>query len=159
MLFDENMTATVSQEKFLANTKNKSRLICLVTEKFKAVNICVKQAKDDTDFMIVETALTISKTNKNATVIVGEDIDILVIMTARTPPNLEIFFLKPEKGKVEQKIYSSSSLEGRYKEHILFVHAFSGCGGTSAIFRKGKSAAMKLLQKREDLQDALKIFN
>lgn len=131
----------------------------MITEKFKAVNVYVKQAKDDADVLIVETALMIAKTNKNATVIVGEDVDLLVIMVARTPADLEIFFRKRGKGKVEQNIYSSTSLKRKYKEHILFLHAFSGCDGTSAIFRKGKSAAIKLIQKRPDLKDAVQIFN
>ncbi|GBM49658.1 hypothetical protein AVEN_111546-1 [Araneus ventricosus] len=128
------MIATFDQEKFLTNAKNKSRLIVLLTDKFKAAGISVKQAENDAHVLIVVTALSISKIQDNSIVIVGEDIYLLVILTARTPPNLENFNLKPEKGKMEQRIYSSRSLEGIWKDNILFLRAFSCCDETSAIF-------------------------
>lgn len=152
------MTATLSQYKFLNNVNNKSRLIRLLTEKLESFSIAVKHAKDDADDLIVETALITSQTNTDSTVIVGDDFDLLVIMTARSPSNSEIFFLKPGKGKVEQKTCSTRSLEGICKKYILFLHAFSGCDGTSAMFQKGKTAAKKLLQKSPYLQDAKEIF-
>ncbi|GBL75545.1 hypothetical protein AVEN_154887-1 [Araneus ventricosus] len=96
------MIVTLNQEKFLSNAKNKSRLIALLTVKFKAVSISVKQAENDADILIVETTLVISKTRHYSTVIVSEDIDLLVILTAQTPPNFEIFLLKPGKGKKGQ---------------------------------------------------------
>jgi len=45
------------------------------------------------------------------------------------------------------------------KDHILFLHAFSGCDTTSALFNKGKTATLKLLEKRQDLQVAAQVFN
>ncbi|GBL84633.1 hypothetical protein AVEN_191093-1 [Araneus ventricosus] len=71
ILFDENIIATLSQEKFLTNTKNKSSLIGLLTVKFKAVGIPVKQAENDADSLIAETTLMIFKHQHNSTVIVG----------------------------------------------------------------------------------------
>lgn len=100
---------------------------------------------------IVQTTLMSAKINRNITIIVGEVVDILVIQTAQTPPILEIFFIKPEKGITEQNIYSSTSLDGIYKEHILFLHVFSGCDGASAIFQKRRSVLMKLLEKHPEL--------
>ncbi|GBM64405.1 hypothetical protein AVEN_135128-1 [Araneus ventricosus] len=138
------MITTLNQEIFLTNAKYKSRLIGLFTDKFNAIGISVKKAENYADVLVVKTALMISKTQHNSTVIVGEDIDLLIILI---PSNLEIFLHKPGKGKMEQKIYSSSSLEGICKD-ILFLHAFSGYDGASAVFQKGKSAALKLLQKR-----------
>lgn len=57
---------------------------------------------------------------------------------------------------MEQPIYSSISLERRYKEYILFLHVFPGYDGISAIYY---FPDMILLQKPADLQDVLKIFN
>ncbi|GBM15910.1 hypothetical protein AVEN_258450-1 [Araneus ventricosus] len=79
-----------------ANMTEESALL-----KFKAIVIPVKQAENDADILIVETALMISKTHHNSTVIVGENIDLLVTLTARTSPKLEIFLLKPGKGKMK----------------------------------------------------------
>ncbi|GBM77078.1 hypothetical protein AVEN_93142-1 [Araneus ventricosus] len=68
----------LNQEEFLTNAKNESRLIGLLTDKFKVVGISVKQAEKDADFVIVETALTILKTHHNSRLIAVEDIDPLV---------------------------------------------------------------------------------
>lgn len=152
------MVATVSQDNLLSNNKNKSRLISMLTEKFEANSFIVKH-QDDADVLIIETA--IEESYKNTTVVIGEDVDLLVILTARTPIDIEIFLLKPGKGKVEQKIYSSRSFDQHknIRDHILFLHAFSGCDTTSALFHKGKTASLKLIKKRLDLQSAVKIFN
>ncbi|KMQ87542.1 hypothetical protein RF55_13146 [Lasius niger] len=131
----------------------------MLSEKFEANNFHVKHAQDDADVLIIETAL--KQACRNTTVVVGEDVDLLVILIARTPIDKEIFFLKPGKGKVERKIYSSRSFDEHKssKDHILFLHAFSGCDTTSALFNKGKTAALKLLEKRQDLQVAAQVFN
>ncbi|KAJ8883102.1 hypothetical protein PR048_014941 [Dryococelus australis] len=55
---------------------------------------------------------------------VAEDTDILVLLIARNSPNKQIHFLKPCKGKVETKIYSSASI-GNYtycQEHFLLIY-------------------------------------
>lgn len=104
ILFIKNMTGTVSQEKFFANIKNKISSISFFIGKFKAINICAKQAKVDAEILIVETALTSTKNNKNITVIVGDDVDLLVILTVRNPPNMD--FSPRQCDNVRQKIYS-----------------------------------------------------
>ncbi|GBN48454.1 hypothetical protein AVEN_138204-1 [Araneus ventricosus] len=60
-------------ETSLIKTKYRRRLIGLLKRKFKAIGISVKQAENDTDVPIVETAFMISKTQHNSTVIVSED--------------------------------------------------------------------------------------
>lgn len=42
---------------------------------------------------------------------------------------------------------------------ILFLHAFSGCDTTSAIFNKGKVKCVKLYQKNKELHDIVESFN
>ncbi|GFY53517.1 SWIM-type domain-containing protein [Trichonephila inaurata madagascariensis] len=56
-----------------------------------------KQARGDVDVLIVETA--IEKSEQKAAVIVGEDIDLLVILIGRTQSNQEMFSKKV--GKME----------------------------------------------------------
>lgn len=94
-------------------------------------------------------------------VVVSEDIDVLVILTALVDKAREIYFLKPSRGKVQQKIFSSKCLEKSLpncKEHILFLHAFTGCDTTSAFFNKGKIKFAKNFEKRIDLHDSVKVF-
>lgn len=47
----------------------------------------------------------------------------------------------------------------KIKPFILFAHAFTGCDSTSAIFSKGKKSFISLLEKNENLQDAISIFH
>ena len=68
-----------------------SRFISMLKEKFTAENILVKQAINDADVLIIETAIEqINLTN--TTIVVGEDVVLLVLLTARAPTEKTIFF-------------------------------------------------------------------
>ena len=106
--------------------------------------------------MIVTTAID---QQKNNVVVVSEDTDVLVLLTALTNSEREIYYLKPSKGKIEQKVYSSRSFKLIHcKEHILFVHVLTGCDTTSGFFKKGKNAFAKLFEKRLDLHPCAESF-
>jgi hypothetical protein len=51
------MTVPTNQETFLSNRFNKNRLICTLMKKLENVNIKSRQAKDDADVLIIETAI------------------------------------------------------------------------------------------------------
>lgn len=93
-------------------------------------------------------------------ILVGQDVDVLMILTARTLVTQQFFFLKPGK-KMLKGNYSSRSFNGYHliRDQILFLHAFSGCYMTFALSHKGKSSALKLMTKREDLRLATHVFN
>lgn len=96
----------------------------------------------------------------STTIIVGEDVDLLVLLIGRTHLLQNIYFMKPGKGKIETKFYSSSSLD-KYphcKQHILFLHAVTGCDTTSAFFNKGKINVMKMFERRTDLHPSAEVF-
>ncbi|GBN11907.1 hypothetical protein AVEN_263873-1 [Araneus ventricosus] len=65
--------------------------------KFQKEGFVVKQAQEDADYLIIKSALEIGKRSQFV-VVVDDDIDILVIMTASTNSE-NIFFLKPGKGQ------------------------------------------------------------
>ena len=48
---------------------------------------------------------------------------------------------------------------GEIKEHLLFIHAWSGCDSTSTTFGKAKLTFMKLLKKSWKLQNVSDIMN
>lgn len=102
--------------------------------------------------------MNMSKTYKNC-VIIGEDIDLLVILIALSPSDKEIFFLKPGRNKVLPKMYSSRSLDKKpvLKANTLLLHAFSGCDTTSSIFGKGKLTLWELMEKKSFLLQPLSI--
>lgn len=144
----------------MSNRTNKEKLIALLIEKLKTVNITTKQARDDADVLIIETAIEESKHQRTA-VIVGEDIDLLVILIGRTQSyDREIFFKKIGKGNVKTQIYSCKSFDKypQTKKHILFLHAFSGCDTTSALFKKGKKTFIKTLEQLPDFDKLAQAF-
>ena len=120
----------------------------------------VKQAHEDADTLIGNT--TIEEASKtNSVTIVGEDVDLLVILTAALAESKHnLYLLKQGKGRAENKVYSQASLkcESEIKDNILFLHAFSGADTTSAFFRQGKLKFVSLLKKHVELQDLVAVF-
>ncbi|GBN82207.1 hypothetical protein AVEN_259319-1 [Araneus ventricosus] len=91
-------------------------------------------------------------------VAVGEDVDVLVIMAAST--NFEnSCFLKLGRGKAEDALYCAATMNiaPHITDDISFLHAFSGCGTTSALFRQGKKKFISVLYSTE-LQQVVNIF-
>lgn len=100
------MTVTVSQESFLSNQSNKTRFIEHLTAVLKRDKFEVRQAVDDADLLIVTTAL---EQSFKTPVIIAEDVDVLVLLIALAPSSKKCYFLKPSRGKVVLKMYSSYS--------------------------------------------------
>ncbi|KAK4885458.1 hypothetical protein RN001_001729 [Aquatica leii] len=158
IIFDEFMKVPANQQQFFANIKNKSRFISMLSDKLTIENIAVKQAQNDADVLIIETAIE-KFSATNTTIVVGEDVDLLVLLTAKTPSDKIIYFLKPGKAQQRSEIYSSKSLSAypKCQNYILFLHATTGCDTTSAMFRRGKNSVLKLFEKK-DLVDCAKVF-
>ena len=132
----------------------------MLIKEFQAAKIETKQAKDDADTLIIKTALERSKDLQVA--VVGQDIDLFVLLLALIPTSKDIYFLKPKIGKVSLKLFSVHESQKKYKDlhnFILLAHAFGGCDTTSAIFNKGKKQILNLLATEPELQSAIKIFN
>lgn len=157
--FTPEMVPQISQEVFLSSSKNKTQFIKMLLENFDRHNINWKQSEDDADLMIVETAIDQSRTDSKVA-IVSEDTDVLVLLTALSPREKEIYFIKPKRGKTVVKLYSSRSLDHSpaVKSNILFIHAMSGCDTTSAFYKKGKTKLVNLVKKIQHLSTAVAIF-
>ena len=91
---------------------------------------------------------------------VCEGIDLLVILIGLCGPDIKnVFFLKPGKGKVSQTLYNPHlAADKTLSEHILFLHALSGCDTTSAFFNQGKLKFLKVMQKNNKLQTVIDAF-
>lgn len=155
--FSQAMTPTLSQENFLSNSKNKSRLITMLMAMCEEAGITCYQATEDADGLIVQTAESLAPFHKNVAV-VAEDVDILVIMMGlRISDN--IYLLKPGRGKDPPLLYHPKSAvnEGLYN-HMMFLHAMSGCDSTSAIFNQGKTKFLKTLTKHPELEKDVERF-
>lgn len=117
-----------------------------------------RQATEDADTVIVNEALSLAERTETV-VVVGEDIDLLVILTGLCQRE-NVFFLKPGKGNVPPTTYSPvHALQNKtIKEHIMFLHAMSGCDTTSAPYNQGKLKFVKTLTKNPHLADVVSVF-
>ncbi|KMQ90383.1 hypothetical protein RF55_9871 [Lasius niger] len=134
-----------------------------LVQRFKYEGIATITADDDADLLIIQTAIEKSHRH-DSVVIVGQDIDLLVLLIALTPENKDIRFWREAQGNIKERKYSSRNIQlskvlKNSKETVLFAHAFSGCDTTSAFFGKGKSQTMNLFNTRKDLEDVVAIFN
>ena len=161
---EERSTLTVTRDSFLGNSRNKEQFIENFVRKLNAVNISYCVAEEDADAKIVRTAIQEANHTNNKVVIVAEDIDVLVLMASLCPRGIEMFFYKmgsPTR-KIPPKIYSSTNcLKQEFencKDHLLFLHAFTGCDTTSVFYAKGKVKFAKILNARKDIQAAAEIF-
>ncbi|KAJ8892887.1 hypothetical protein PR048_005468 [Dryococelus australis] len=97
------MLATLKQENILANEKNKTKLIELLVEMLTARGIEASTATRDTDGSIVRCGLN-KVTSYESVVVIGEDVDLLVLLTALTPLDRNVYFMKPGRGNIEDKV-------------------------------------------------------
>lgn len=148
-----------TQEKFLSNDKNKARLIDILKKALQDSGVVVQQAPADADSFIVGTAIQ-EASNHDEVTIIGEDIDLLVILTALGYHLNNVFFKKPGRGRTPEQLYSPASFkyEESVAKHILFLHACSGCDTTSSIFNVGKLKFIETLKKNNNLNKALSLF-
>ena len=99
----------------------------------------MRVATADADTLIVNTAIHAAMTE--TTVVVGEDVDLLVLLIGKTPPEeaTQLFFLRPPMGKKQpETIYEIATQQAipniKDGSRIISAHAMSGCNTTSCSF-------------------------
>ncbi|GBO36837.1 hypothetical protein AVEN_250629-1 [Araneus ventricosus] len=72
---------------------------------------CTFVATDDADVHIVNTGIETYEKIKKHVYVIGQDVDILVLLTALTPDYIDTLMLKEGKSKVKDRSYSSKDLQ------------------------------------------------
>ncbi|KAF2901488.1 hypothetical protein ILUMI_04694 [Ignelater luminosus] len=63
------------------------------------------------------------------------------------------------KGKTPQQMYSpETAIDKTVAQNILFLHAFSGCDTTSALYGHDKLKLIKTLQQHASLKTTVRVF-
>ena len=106
--------------------------------------------KGDADSKIVSTALEVSK--KSTTTVVADDTDVAIMLLYHWKSTLSPIFFFQERGKKCWNIGSCQEDIQDIREHLLFIHAWTGCDSTSAINGKGKPTFVNALKKSETLR-------
>ena len=74
----------------------------------------------------------------------ADDTDIAMMLVHHWKDNLhEIIFCGTQSRKCWSIREASQSLSQKIKDIILFIHAFSGCDTTSALYGVGKTSMLK----------------
>lgn len=162
---------TVSKDKFLANENNKIELIKQLSKAFRFHGYQVEQAAEDADVLIVNTAIEIAEKNKNintvtgetefkkTVMIIGQDVDLLVLLHQLNTQLAPIYFVKVGSGNVNDRIYSSNCFkEEKYRPYIALLHCLSGCDTISSYAGKGKKTIIESLLKNQNISELMKPF-
>ena len=161
VLIEDHIQVSMSQQEFLGNTANKVRFIALLTSHLEAAGCEVHHASADADRLIVLTALDVADTCA-ASALVGEDTDLLILLTVLSDTERDITMLMPGHKGHPDKVYSGAALRsalGGMVDSMLFLHAATGCDTTSAVYRKGKRVPFRKLQAQPALCTAVQVFN
>ncbi|KAJ1519218.1 hypothetical protein ONE63_011176 [Megalurothrips usitatus] len=156
----EKSTST-SQAEFLSNSCNKTQIIGLLSQRFKAAGFTVQQADGDADPLIVKTALQYLHGGRNV-IVASTDTDVLAMLLAHAKPGDKMLHvLHPASSKSPGKVYDVAKVQmeiGVMKDNVLFAHAMTGCDTTSALFSKGKKTAWNVLLNHSDMREVAAVF-
>ncbi|KAJ8671125.1 hypothetical protein QAD02_002384 [Eretmocerus hayati] len=148
---------TMNREEFLSNVANKYQFIELLSGYLSRNHISSKIASEDADTLIVKTAVELNNSTQDTIAVVGNDIDLLILLIDQCAVSGSIYFHKIVKQAKGTTLFNTKNHQ-YMKKSILFAHAFSGCDSTSAMFNKGKKNVISILQKNEDLQESIWCF-
>lgn len=160
MTFDESTVIQIAQEHVLGNENNTRCLVTLLCDAFQKEGVEVAVAEDDADREIVMKALS-KRAEAERIVIVGEDINLLVLLNGLGAEARNVYLQKSTMGKAGCCHYSTTSYNHQDSQRspgtVLFTHAFTGCDTTSAPFGQGKTKITTFLSKSE-LAEQVEVF-
>ena len=144
-----NNKPTCDQETLLKNSKNKSQFILLLAMALKKEGHDIHQSIGDAYTQIVAAALEFATKDETRSVtVVANDTNILVLLMFHWESNMNIFMLS-DAGKKQSECWNIANLVSSAGDsvinHLLFIHAWSGCDTTSAIYGQGTSFSFPLL--------------
>jgi len=151
------------KEDFLNNKANKQRFIHYLSNKLERAGCSIDHATHDADVLIVQTAVASAHTKD--TVLIGDDTDLLILLLHHVEMDAHELFMAPEPKQSTKKkrvwcIKQSRELLGpKLCDHLLFVHAISGCDTTSRLFGLGKGVAVKKIENDPVFYNQAKVFS
>ena len=156
------MKLTATKDVFLSNLSNKQRFIEAVGQRLSARGCKVLHDQSDADVLIAKTAIE-SEASLD-TILVGDDIDLLILLIHHAPLDKhDIFFTSERKKNSMNHIWNIKGVKtglGTFVcKHMLFLHAVLGCDTTSRLFGIGKGSILKKFKEKAKLQKAALIFD
>lgn len=148
---------------FLANSTNKHRFLSLLGFYLEQSGCEIKHAKGDADVLIVQTAVESAKSK--ASVLVGDDTDLLILLLYHVDMNSHQVYFKPEPKSTSTKLARVWDIKACKTKlglqlclDMLFVHAILGCDSTSRLYGIGKAAGLTKVKSNVEFQSVAKVF-
>ena len=148
-----------NQDRYLSSKENKSAFIKFLTPFLCDAGVKVKICKDDADCFVVKEALTNANHNEGPVLVVADDTDIFVMLLYHWKSSLKDIVFLSERSQSAWSISKSQKYITDLKEHLLFLHSFSGCDTTSATYSKGKGGWIKAIRKSTPMKNASRIIS
>lgn len=82
--------------------------------------------------------------------VVGTDTDLLVMLVARATSSTDVYMLCRSNPVTVFNIHEIQHAIGDTRNHLMFLHAVTGCDTVSAIYRQGKRKAFNMVHKKRD---------
>jgi hypothetical protein len=141
---DEQSPVIFEQHAFLANNTNKDNFIQLLMSHLDHEGCRTIQSEGDADIDIVKEALTMASKQQGPIAVVGDDTDLLVLLTHHLKENMsDVWFWSEAKRSAQNATEATArpisirSLQRKLGttvcQQLLVLHAFSGCDTTSAV--------------------------
>ena len=148
----EGIIVPFTQEKIFSNTNNKVQLIKMLSQYLKDDGNKVINCSGDADSTICHTALDLATTGEKEVVLIVDDTDIFVMFVYHWKSEMKNIRFFQQKILRGWNITSLFPRLDKVKDHILFVHAMTGCDATSAPYGKGKKSFLGQILKSKMLQ-------
>ena len=149
-----------TQDRYLSNTENKAAFIKFLSIFLKDTGIKIVNCPGDADAVIVKTALALARKNKVRPIIVAaDDTDIAVMLVHHWCNDLSDIYFLQERWNKAWSVKDSCAANDNIKKDLLFLHAFSGCDTTSAIFNQGKEKIVSICNKSSEMKDISEVMN
>ena len=140
------------QERFLSNENNKSSFIKLLGTRLEQDGQTVKICRGDADPTVVAITLREAEATTKGVVTVADDTDIAIMLLYHWEEKHKHVYFFQESANKAWNMKDYCPRWSSVKEHILFIHAFSGCDTTSAPYGRGKAGLLSLVSKNKELQ-------
>jgi len=157
----EQSPVIFEQHAFLSNSTNKDNFIQLLMSHLDHEGCRTIQSEGDADIDIVKEALTLASKQQGSIAVVGDDTDLLVLLSYHLQENMaDIWLLSEAKSAVRRasdfpsRLINIRTLQRRLGatvcQQLLVLHAFSGCDTTSALFGRGKGKVLRIVTAVDD---------
>ena len=156
IVVDLKRPISTNQRSFLANRKNKSRLIEEIMFKLSTEGVPCLQAEADADYLITSTTIAYAEVHTSCPVVlVGTDTVLLVMLIDQVAS--ESIYMQYSDNNVYNVHDMQKVMHYLSRRHILLAHAIIGCDTVSAVFGIGKKKALTVMEGNKD-SDLLDVF-